>query len=98
MLHGTTLYGWTGKNVEVIDENAYNLYYLSDDECFYMTTEELKLGGEKIEHSVVKMLEAQFGNYKSTEIYKDKDKRAEILNFGVDNTRRDLIILSGIKN
>jgi hypothetical protein len=24
--------------------------------------------------------------------------RAEILNFGVDNTRRDLIILSGIKN
>ena len=26
------------------------------------------------------------------------DKKAEILNFGVDNTRKRLIILSGIKN
>ena len=63
-----------------------------------MTTEILDIGNEHIEHSVVKMLEAQFGNFKVSEIYKDKDQRAEILNFGVDNTRRDLIILSGVKN
>ena len=31
-------------------------------------------------------------------VYKDKHERAEILNFGVDNTRKRLIILTGIKN
>ena len=33
-----------------------------------------------------------------TDIYQDKDKRAEILNFGVDNTNNRLLILSGVKN
>ena len=44
------------------------------------------------------MIESLFGNYRQTAIYKDQDKRAEILNFGVDNQMRRLIILSGIKN
>lgn len=44
------------------------------------------------------MIEALFGSYKITDIYNDKDNRAEILNFGVDNTRKRLIILTGIKN
>lgn len=39
-----------------------------------------------------------FGSTKKTAIYVDKDPAAEILNYGVDNTRRRLIILSGIKN
>jgi hypothetical protein len=44
------------------------------------------------------LVEASFGNYKVTEIYEDKDQRAEILNFGVDNTKNRLMILTGIKN
>lgn len=44
------------------------------------------------------MVEAQFGNYKITDIYEDKDGRAEILNFSVDNTKKILLILTGIKN
>jgi len=43
-------------------------------------------------------VEASFGNYKVTDIYEDKDQRAEILNFGVDNTENRLMILTGIKN
>jgi hypothetical protein len=31
-------------------------------------------------------------------VYKDRNLKAEILNFGVDNTRKRLIILTGIKN
>jgi hypothetical protein len=58
MMHGSNLYGWTGKKMELIDSNAYNLYYLSEDEVFYMTTNDIKYGDQKIEHSVVKMLEA----------------------------------------
>lgn len=44
------------------------------------------------------MVEAQFGTYKVTDVYEDKDSRAEILNFGVDNTNKRLLILTGIKN
>ena len=44
------------------------------------------------------MVESIFRNYTKTEVYSDKDKRAEILNFGIDNQRKRLIILSGIKN
>lgn len=32
------------------------------------------------------------------EVYQDREPTAEILNFGIDNTRRRLIILTGIKN
>lgn len=44
------------------------------------------------------MVQAQFGSYKVTDIYEDKDQNAEILNFGVDNTSSRLIILSRVKN
>jgi hypothetical protein len=44
------------------------------------------------------MIESQFGNYSKTTVYKEKSLMAEILNFGVDNTLKRLIILSGIKN
>lgn len=44
------------------------------------------------------MVECLFGSFKISKIYEDKDQRAEILNFGVDNTRERLIVLTGIKN
>jgi len=45
------------------------------------------------------MVECKFGNYSGKEfVYKDRNLKAEILNFGVDNTRKRLIILTGIKN
>jgi hypothetical protein len=44
------------------------------------------------------MIESSFGNWIKREVFVDKDKRAEILNFGVDNGRKWLIVLSGIKN
>ena len=44
------------------------------------------------------MIECLFGSFKISNVYQEKDKKAEILNFGVDNQRRRLIILSGIKN
>ena len=76
-----------------------NFYYLSDDQVFYMKTTEIKLSnGKKVQHSVIMTLEALFGSYKISEVYRDKDIRAEMLNFGVDNTRKRLIILTGIKN
>ena len=52
-----------------------------------MTTKNSWMGKRKILHSSIKMVEASFGNYKVTDIYEDNDARAEILNFGVDNTR-----------
>ena len=44
------------------------------------------------------MVDCQFGSYKITNVYEEREKKAEILNFGVDNQKRRLIILSGIKN
>ena len=37
-MHGTTIYAWTygKKELELIAERAHNLYYLSDDQLFYM--------------------------------------------------------------
>jgi len=63
-----------------------------------MTTLVRPYGLKKVEKSLIKMVEAQFGNYKITDIYEDKDGRAEILNFSVDNTKKILLILTGIKN
>lgn len=48
--------------------------------------------------SHVKILETLFGGCRNREVYKDLDNRAEVLNFGVDNTKKRLIILTGIKN
>jgi len=63
-----------------------------------MTTLVRPYGLKKVKKSLIKMVEAQFGNYKITDIYEDKDGRAEILNFSVDNTKKILLILTGIKN
>ena len=51
-----------------------------------------------MQHSNIYMVESQFGNFTKNFIYKDKKRNAEVLNFGVDNTRKRLIILTGIKN
>jgi len=80
------------------DAKCSNFYYYSDDCIFYMTTKVCKLGLKNVKRSLIKMVEAQFGNYKITDIYEDKDGRAEILNFSVDNTKKILLILTGIKN
>ena len=74
------------------------MYYLSDEKVFFMDTHEHNYSTETIEHSEIFLIECLFGSYKKSKIYADKDQRAEILNFGVDNTRERLIILSGIKN
>ena len=76
--------------------------------AFYMTTVEMNkhnhkhksIGSKKnsVLHSSIKLVEASFGNYKVSDIYEDKDQRAEILNFGADNTENRLLILTGIKN
>ena len=44
------------------------------------------------------MIQSLFSSYKDIEIYQERDIRAEILNYGVDNTEKVLIVLSGIKN
>ena len=99
MLHGKKLVGWDGTGVhEVISTNARNMYYLSDDKVFFMETHDHQYGHTLVEHSKIKLVECLFGSYKINKIYEDKDQRAEILNFGVDNTRERLIVLTGIKN
>lgn len=91
--------GWCGAGkVEKISQCASNMYYMSDDKVFYMDTNEIIIGDEKIMHSEIMLIECLFGNFAATKIYQEKDQRAEILNFGVDNTRERLMILSGIKN
>lgn len=44
------------------------------------------------------MVETLPGSFKLTEVFTDLDFRAEILNFGVDNTRNRLLVLTGIRN
>lgn len=61
------------------------MYYLSDDSIFYMDTVEITVAGKPIEHSDVKMIECLFGSYKITSVFEEREKKAEILNFGVDN-------------
>lgn len=51
-----------------------------------------------IQHSAIYQLQALFGYYRSTKVYEAKNTKAEILSFEVDNTRRRLVILTGIKN
>ena len=99
MMHGNILYGWCqaeGGGIKPVNhfasepnDDAFcsNFYYCSDDSLFYMTTEDIQLNPKKkVKKSLIKMVEAQFGTYKVSDVYEDKDARAEILNFGVDNT------------
>ena len=98
MLHQDDLYCWTGKDLAKIDCKVSNMKYLNDDEFLYKTNNDIDFQGRRVMHSNIYMIEAQFGNYNKRFIYKDKDMRAEILNFGVDTAKKRLIILSGIKN
>lgn len=98
-MHSKILYGWCESEGNIVtpvnqvapepDPKAHcsNFYYYSDDMAFYMTTKATEIGKRTVLHSDIKLVEASFGNYKVTDIYEDKDQRAEILNFGVDNTR-----------
>ena len=99
MMHGESLYAWCGAELILVDPRpSYNMYYLSDDAFFFMTTESIENNGKKVMHSNIYMVESQFGNFTTSFIYKDKNMNAEVLNFGVDNTKKRLIILTGIKN
>lgn len=63
MMHGGTFYGWCDcKDNKVTPVNGFseepnieahcsNYYYLSDDSCFYMISEEIKIGKKFILHS-----------------------------------------------
>ena len=57
-----------------------------------------KIGDREVEHSHIYMIECLFGSFKKNRVYFDSDPRAEILNYGVDNSKRRLMILTGIKN
>ena len=102
-MHGPNLW-YFAKNeeqkepIQINKRPASNLYYLSDREFFYMETYLVEIQGKEILSSNIYLVETIFGSYKKTKVYSEKDKRAEILNFGVDNQARRLIILSGIKN
>ena len=50
-----------------------------------METNQVEIQGKEIFSSKIYLVETIFGSYKKTEVYHEKDKRAEILNFGVDN-------------
>ena len=63
-----------------------------------MESNKIEIQGKEILSSKIYLVETGFGSYKKREVYMDKNNRAEILNFGVDNQERRLIILSGIKN
>ena len=83
---------------KINDEAASNFYYLSDREFFYMETNEMEYNGKFVLNSKIYLIQSVFGSYSKTQIYQDKDQRAEILNFGIDNQKRRIIILTGIKN
>jgi hypothetical protein len=72
---------------------------MSDNTVFYTKTDfGRKVGELSVDHSNIMMIETLPGSYKQTEVFVDLDFRAEILNFGVDNTRNRLIVLTGIRN
>jgi hypothetical protein len=61
MMHGTSLYGWTNngmEDLELISNNASNLYYLSDDVVFYMRTKSITVGTKHVEQSKIYMVES----------------------------------------
>lgn len=63
-----------------------------------METNKIVIQEKEILSSKIYLIETGFGHYDRREVYNEKNNRAEILNFGVDNQERRLIILSGIKN
>ena len=75
MMHGTDLWGWTGSDIKLISKTASNLYYLSDDQVFFLYTSEkpLIVGDREVEHSKVQMIDCLYGSYKINPIYEDID-------------------------
>mmetsp|Transcript_7702 Transcript_7702/g.11942 ORF Transcript_7702/g.11942 Transcript_7702/m.11942 type:complete len:306 (-) Transcript_7702:3039-3956(-) len=98
ILHQDDLYVWNGDDLEFLSSSITNLYYMSDDQVYYLHTEPAEVNGREVLHSSVYTLDILFATYETQKIYEDLNPRAEILNFGVDNTRKRLIILTGIKN
>ena len=41
LLHGTDLWGWNSIEMTLVSKEAHNFYYLSDDQVFFMDTEEI---------------------------------------------------------
>ena len=62
-MHGDILYGWCetdGNQVTPVNQfsdegdpkvNCSNFYYLSDDECFYMTNKPTLINNKQVIHS-----------------------------------------------
>ena len=63
-----------------------------------MRTVDKVFNNQTIEHSTIIQVQILFGSFKTMEVYEDREPTAEILNFGIDNTTRRLMILTGIKN
>jgi hypothetical protein len=102
LLHGTDLYYWVQGNekLQLVEHDATNLYYMSDNVLFYQHDPPVIRCSHNSNPvaSHVMILETMFGGCRTREVYKDMDPKAEVLNFGVDNTRKRLIILTGVKN
>ena len=98
MMHGDTLYCFSNDKLKIVSENAFHMQYFSDDQIYFMSQERIKVKNKSVLHSKVHMLECLFGSFKCSQVYFDVNLKAEILNFGVDNTKKRLMILTGIKN
>ena len=98
MMHDDTLYMCSKNLLRTVSKNASFLTYCSDDCIFFMSTKMLEVNGRTVRHSSIFMIECLFGSFKNTMVYEDVNMRAEILNFGVDNVRNRIMILTGIKN
>jgi hypothetical protein len=64
LMHGTTLWCYIQDNEKLIsvDNNAYNLYYMSDSIVFYSKTEHNPDSG--VDHSTIVMCETLPASYK----------------------------------
>ena len=102
LLHGCHLYALINEDnvntFKVIDKNVNTMQYSSEGTFLYLKQSPVVVEGKDIDRSIVRMIRTQYSGYVISDIYQDRDNRAEILNIGVDNTTKRLIILSGIKN
>ena len=86
----------------MISKSVDIVSYKNDDQFLFMTTRIVKLDqkgtGHSIKHGEIWIVDTHFSNYSQTMVYIDKNNKAELLNFSVDNVKNRLIVLSGIKN
>ena len=52
-----------------------------------MSSQKIIVKRRTVIQSIIYHVQFLFGSYKCQEVYRDVDLRAEILNFGVDNTK-----------